>query len=991
MSGFPFILICLIHFGAAKKTCNFELNPGYAALRCFGCNPALKWCDFPSAEYINHTIAGLDNKNILGITILVMSNCFITTLYPQTFDFQTFVQVQTLFLNHNIISRLPEDLFHSETLINLENLYLDHNQISYLSPKLFIHLPVLQRLTLGYNEMKTLESGMFLSNPVTFLELSFNNIELLPYKLFAGNVSFTLKHLNLKRNKLRDVPQCLFQPNTDASEGLYPQLQVLDLGYNNIKELPTNLFNSTNWSFLRKFDVQNNSISSLHPSLFHSTFLIKLTEIDFSYNRLETLPKYFFQNPALANLGSVKFNDNKIKFLPEQLFHSPYLKNLREINLGYNQISFIPPKIFQNAALEYLKLIHLSNNNISSVSEEMFPKKLHGVCKLNLAYNKISSMGDLLPKILKNMPEKSFCNLDISNNRLRIQPTNFIQVKKKSNFTIKGNLNLSQNNISKFEIADIFAKYPKYTLPGKICVTVPLNQEWLDTSGNPMFSVLNLVKAAFVNIDLDHIDLESQLNKSNILTEREFIRLHVLVRAFSYKYDCNCDMLKYLKLQKLASFKNALDEVKHFSTKGSKEYEFLTSTNLQKLKCGSPERLYGKYLYELKETDLQCEGSVCTDNKKCTCVQTPSNHTLRINCSRINMTQIPFIIQRMSNIEIYLGSNAIKEFPIPPIFISVHVTLLDLSHNFITNIPSTCFSRYTNLRILNLVENDLVTLPSDKEWRKINSLYFLEVLGNPFTCNCSGIQLKETIIYLNAKAIFKDIENITCFSPAVVKDRVIYKLPDQLFGCKYVNVVLILTLTLSLLLFVLVVLFVGYIFRYYIRLFLFVHFGWRFWYSYTKDKTPYDAFISYSCKDSDWVIDQLMNPLENLNPPYNLCLHERDFLIGVPICDNISKAIEGSKCTICVVSRNWLESDWCQFEFRVAHCLATVEKQIRLIVILKEEIPKDKINRDLKFYMKTFTYLDSAKPLFLSRLLNDLPRPDTENIIEENELTMLSR
>ena len=82
-----------------------------------------------------------------------------------------------------------------------------------------------------------------------------------------------------------------------------------------------------------------------------------------------------------------------------------------------------------------------------------------------------------------------------------------------------------------------------------------------------------------------------------------------------------------------------------------------------------------------------------------------------------------------------------------------------------------------------------------------------------------------------------------------------------------------------------------------------------------KMKHYSDAFISYSSKDSDWVIDQLMNSLENLHTPYNLCLHERDFLIGEPICDNIRKAVhvESSKCTICVVSENWLESDWCQF------------------------------------------------------------------------------
>ena len=120
-------------------------------------------------------------------------------------------------------------------------------------------------------------------------------------------------------------------------------------------------------------------------------------------------------------------------------------------------------------------------------------------------------------------------------------------------------------------------------------------------------------------------------------------------------------------------------------------------------------------------------------------------------------------------------------------------------------------------------------------------------------------------------------------------------------------------------------------------------------------------------------MDKLVNPLENLNPPYNLCLHEIDFLIGESISDNMEKAIEGSKCTLCVASQNWLESDWCQFELRVAHCVATVEKQSRLLVILKEEIPRNKIKGDLKYYIKTFTYLDATYPLFFSRLLKDLP------------------
>ena len=65
--------------------------------------------------------------------------------------------------------------------------------------------------------------------------------------------------------------------------------------------------------------------------------------------------------------------------------------------------------------------------------------------------------------------------------------------------------------------------------------------------------------------------------------------------------------------------------------------------------------------------------------------------------------------------------------------------------------------------------------------------------------------------------------------------------------------------------------------------------------------------------------------------------------------------------------------------------MATVEKKIRLLVILKEEIPKNKSTGDLKFYMRTFTYLDAAQPLFWLRLLNDLPKPDRDETREADD------
>ena len=167
-------------------------------------------------------------------------------------------------------------------------------------------------------------------------------------------------------------------------------------------------------------------------------------------------------------------------------------------------------------------------------------------------------------------------------------------------------------------------------------------------------------------------------------------------------------MEKYLRLQDNVHFKQAINNS-----------NFLTDWNItltlgdviDKLKCGSPEHIRGKDLYQVKRENLQCEHSECTYNKKCICTETPFNCTLRINCTDTNVTLMPFIIQTSSAVEIYL---------------SVQVVLLDLSYNYITNIPDIFFSQYPNITHLNLAGNLLTGIPSIKAWKHMNKLHFLE-------------------------------------------------------------------------------------------------------------------------------------------------------------------------------------------------------------------------------------------------------------------------
>ncbi|XP_070537028.1 toll-like receptor 2 [Ptychodera flava] len=90
----------------------------------------------------------------------------------------------------------------------------------------------------------------------------------------------------------------------------------------------------------------------------------------------------------------------------------------------------------------------------------------------------------------------------------------------------------------------------------------------------------------------------------------------------------------------------------------------------------------------------------------------------------------------------------------------------------------------------------------------------------------------------------------------------------------------------------------------------------------------YDAFVVYNQHDSDWVIHELVPHLENIDPPnFKLCIHERDFLPGYDIFENILDSIEQSKKTMLILSPDFAASEWCYFEMRMAQSCLFEEKR----------------------------------------------------------------
>lgn len=79
----------------------------------------------------------------------------------------------------------------------------------------------------------------------------------------------------------------------------------------------------------------------------------------------------------------------------------------------------------------------------------------------------------------------------------------------------------------------------------------------------------------------------------------------------------------------------------------------------------------------------------------------------------------------------------------------------------------------------------------------------------------------------------------------------------------------------------------------------------------------YDVFVSYCDKNRDFILDELLPNIEQ-RQEISICLHERDFQVGLSILENIIACMDRSKCLLLVVSQSFILSQWCQFEMHLA-------------------------------------------------------------------------
>ncbi|NXU46914.1 TLR1 protein, partial [Drymodes brunneopygia] len=289
---------------------------------------------------------------------------------------------------------------------------------------------------------------------------------------------------------------------------------------------------------------------------------------------------------------------------------------------------------------------------------------------------------------------------------------------------------------------------------------------------------------------------------------------------------------------------------------------------------------------------------------------------------------------------------------------------LNLASNRLADLPGC--SSFTSLQFLNIEMNSILT-PSADFFRSCPRVRELQAGHNPFKCSCE-LQAFIRLERQSGGKLFGWPEAYVCEYPEGLRGTELKDFHLSQLACN--TTLLLVTALLLTLVLVAVVAFLCI----YLDVPWYVRMTWqwtqtkrRAWHDLPGDQgsvLQFHAFISYSERDSLWVKNELIPNLEKGEGCVQLCQHERNFIPGKSIVENIINCIEKSYKSIFVLSPNFVQSEWCHYELYFAHHKLFSENSNSLILILLEPIPPYLIParyHKLKALMAKRTYLEWPK------------------------------
>lgn len=608
----------------------------------------------------------------------------------------------------------------------LGELSLDGCKLLHLPGNSFEGLRELKKLTIhsrnsDWGPTKSLEvvAGTFNGlRELQHLDMGDNNIRALPEDVFCplGN----LHTLNLTRNRLRSAERLGW-----AGVGCGGALQELDLSHNLLKALPEGS-GLANLRRLHHLSLQHNNISEISGEALNG--LISLRILNISYNMLQSLPEGIFASSR--ELREVYLNNNMLYELAKGIFHR--LEQLLVLDLSSNQLSSNHIDDGTFVGLIRLIVLNLSHNALTRIDGKTF-KDLFFLQILDLRNNSIGYVEDNAFLPLYNLH-----TLNLAENRLHtIDQHLFNGLYVLSKLTLNNNLLVNIDPMAFRNCSDL---------------------KELDLSSNQLLKVPDaLWELAF----LKTLDLgENQISEFKNGSFKNLGQLTGLRLIDNQIGNLTKGMLWDLpSLQVLNLAKNKIQSIERGTFDRNTQLEAI------RLDANFISDINGVFstLASLLWLNLSENHLVWFDY-----AFIPSNlKWLDIHGNFIEHLGNYYKIQEEIRVKtLDVSHNRIVE--LSPMAIPNSVELLFINNNFINNIQVNTFLDKTNLSRVDMYANDLVHLELNSlrlsPVPKNRSLPEFYIGGNPFHCDCSmeWLPLINNMTNLRQHPRVMDLENVMC-------------------------------------------------------------------------------------------------------------------------------------------------------------------------------------------------------------------------------------
>lgn len=728
-----------------------------------------------------------------------------------------------------------------------------------------------------------------------------------------------------------------------------PHLKWLDLRLYDGATLPADLLRPL--QALTTLEYQQNAhVKELAPGFFSN--LPQLNKFVIYSNGLTRLERFV----GLPNLKQLSMRSNQLEQLPADMFTE--VPQLTELDLRQNRLTSLPDNLL--AGLTQLETLDLSLNGLLHLPDTLL-KDQRQLRYLNLGYNRLTSLND---KVFENL--KALNTLHLEYNRLRIIEKNAFMAHGQT----LSELDLSHNNLS---FGDNVMYENGIALVG--WYTPILNLEKitiLNLSHNAigkLFKGFDDYMADLHTVDLSHNAIESldfaQLSFSanvawlNLANNR--IRSVKVSDASTKKFPkqinlnnnpirCDCNVHALLAFLR-------------------KEPRFVVN----ELRCDEPTVLQRTKVSDVPPLALTCDFTESSCPSECDCQIRPEDRVLLVDCSARNLTTVPKLHPPKDNkyrvVDLRLQDNLLETLP-DTTAVSAWETVyrLNVSNNRLDALETSNLP--FQLEMLDVSGNRLRAF-GDGVAQQLKLLRNVHLKANPWECACGAELLN--FVQANSTRI-TDFEAMQCESG----QNITMNLQNELCDNQWKAVAAICGIVAVFFAIAVVLVSFGYRYQHEVKVWLFTH-NWLQWLTseeeLDKDKV-YDAFVSYSHKDEDFITEHLVPKLENAPMNFRVCWHVRDFMPGEMISTQITKAVEESRRTIIVLSTNYLESVWGQMEFKTAYLQSIEDKRNRVIAIVYDDIGNvEDLDPELRAYLRTNTYVRWGDPWFWDKLRYAMPHP----------------